>query len=102
MCESNEQPPTSQNYASFNKIIAMISLLNFIIKFCPALFEHPRIRFKSSKTGMNPAEGSWILLESEDVQIFITNEHECITWEMKSFYDMKKIIGFPSILLPNY
>ena len=67
----------------------MIAILTFLIRYCPGLLERPGFRFKDSKVGRNPAEGSWILLESDDVQIYICNERETITWEMRSLHDTR-------------
>jgi hypothetical protein len=68
----------------------MIALLKYLIHFCPQLFEKPGFRFKDSRVGLNPFAGSWILLESDDVQIFLSNEREELSWEMKSLHDSKK------------
>ena len=65
----------------------MIDLLIFLIHFCPELFEKPGFRFKDSKAGPHAAAGSSLLLESDDVQIYICNERGAITWEIRSLYD---------------
>jgi hypothetical protein len=65
----------------------MIAILTFLIRYCSALLEKPGVRFKDSKVGRNPGEGSWILLESDDVQVYICNEREAITLEMRSLND---------------
>ncbi len=74
----------------------MTSLLNFLNRFCSPLFEKYGFRFKDSKADKNPAASSWILLESEDVQIYISKELAAstweweITWQMRSMHDSKK------------
>lgn len=65
----------------------MVQLLDFLARFCAKLFEHPGFRFKDSRVGLHSAAGSWILLESEDVQIYLSNERGEISWEMRSLYD---------------
>jgi hypothetical protein len=68
----------------------MIALLSFLIRYCPQLFERPGFRFKDSGVGRNPSEGSYILVESDDVQIYICNERDEITWQIRSMYDSRK------------
>ena len=68
----------------------MIALLTFLIQFCAKLLEHPGFKFVDSEIGRNPAEGSSILLESRDVQIFMSNEGEQITWWIRSMYDSRE------------
>jgi hypothetical protein len=68
----------------------MLSLLEFLFRRCSRLFEPYSYRIKDSKVGRNPAEGSWILLESKDAEIFVSSERGEITWEMCSLYDSSK------------
>src|SRR3954468_20839651 len=73
-----------------SKVKCMIDLLTFLVRYCVTLFEKPGFKFKDSEVGGNAAEGSYLLLESVDVQIYIANEGEQITWEMRSVYDGRK------------
>lgn len=70
--------------------VTMTSLLNFIIRYCSRLFGKHGFRFKDSKVGQHPAAGSSILLESNDVQIYICDERDQITLQMRSMHDSKK------------
>jgi len=65
----------------------MITLLTFLIRFCSQLLVTPGFRFKDSAVGRTAAEGSYVLLESDDVQIYLSNEREQITWQIRSMYD---------------
>ena len=67
----------------------MIQLLTFLIKFCPELLSNSAFRFLNSGTGENAEQGSFILLQSDDVQIYISNEKEQITWQIRSLHDPK-------------
>lgn len=67
----------------------MIALLTFLIRFCPQLLEKPGFKFRDSEVGRNPIEGSYILLESDDVQIYICNERDEITWRIRSLDDRR-------------
>jgi hypothetical protein len=67
----------------------MIELLNFLIQHCSFLFEKPGFRFKDSRVGRNNAEGSWVLLESGELQIYISSELEAITCEVRSLHDTR-------------
>lgn len=65
----------------------MIALLTFLIRSCSHLFDVPGFRFKDSAVGKNSGEGSYVLLESDDVQIYASNEREQITLQIRSLYD---------------
>jgi hypothetical protein len=65
----------------------MITLLTFLIRYCSRLFEQPGFKFRDSGVGRNQAEGSYILLESDEVQIYLCNERDEITWQISSMYD---------------
>jgi len=67
----------------------MTDLLNFLIRFCSHLFETPGFRFKDAAVGQNSAEGSYILMESDDLQIYVSNEREQITLQIRSVHDPK-------------
>lgn len=67
----------------------MIALLTFLIRFCSHLLVTPGFRFKDSAVGRNSAEGSYVLLESDDLQICISSEREEITWQIRSLHDPK-------------
>jgi hypothetical protein len=68
----------------------MVTLLIFVVRYCAKLFDRPGFRFRDSAVGWNNAEGSYLLLESVDVQVYISNERDQITWEMRSLYDSDK------------
>ena len=67
----------------------MITILTFLIHYCSELLEKPGFKFKDSEVGRNPAEGSYILLESDDMQIYVCNEREEMTWQVRSKHDPK-------------
>lgn len=64
-----------------------ISLLNFVVGNCLGFFEKQCFKIKGLKVGENPAVGSSILLVSNDAEIFISNERDEITWQIRSLYD---------------
>ena len=68
----------------------MIALLTFLLRYCSCVFERPGFRFKDSGVGRNAAEGSRIHLESPEVEMFIGNEREELTWRIRSTYDSSK------------
>jgi hypothetical protein len=65
----------------------MIELLEFLIRYCPQLLEKPGFKFKDSETGPHASYGSWILLESSDVQIMVSNERNDLLWKIRSLHD---------------
>lgn len=67
-----------------------VSLLNFVVANCFGFFEKQCFKIKDLKVGKNPAEGNSILLESNDAEIFISNERDEITWQIRSLYDSDK------------
>jgi hypothetical protein len=68
----------------------MKNLLEFLVNFCLPLFERYQVKFKDSGTGRHSACGAWVLLDSRHVQIYISNERNEITFEMRSTYDSNK------------
>lgn len=62
-------------------------ILEFLVRFCLPLFEKYGFVFKDSSVGQNVAAGASILLDSKDVQIYISYERDELTWEMRSLYD---------------
>ena len=65
-------------------------LLEFLSRYCLSLFEKHGFKFSDSGMGRNPAAGAWVLLDSKDMQIYICNERDELTWEMRSLHDSNK------------
>ena len=65
----------------------MIDILKFILTFCYKIFEDYQFKFVDSSIDDSLSRGAWLLLESEDVQLFFSKENGEMLLEMASKYD---------------
>ena len=65
----------------------MIDILKFILTFCYKIFEDYQFKFVDSSIDDSLSRGAWLLLESEEIQLYFSKENGELFLEIASKYD---------------
>jgi len=68
----------------------LLILLKFLVNNCAPLFESHKFTITYTEVGPTHVSGASVILESEDVQIFLSIEKEEITLQIRSLQEAKK------------